>query len=140
MEAQSDFRSGPTPSLTASFFSRLEKSTPTDPSISEDEMGPSWGHYQFTSGNMTVKSVIRSWDCVGTTTIARKLIATAVKICKVARHICFEKNIRTTSYLADAYLSNLIDELSDAWVEAGASFLFLFSFYFPANDHVKRLC
>ena len=130
MEAQADFRSGPTPSLTTSFLSRLEKSTPTDPSISEDETGQSWGHYQFTSGNMNVKSVIRSWDCVGTTAIARKLIAAAVKICKVARHICFEKSIKTTSYLADAYLSNLIDELSDVWVEAGASFFFCFFILF----------
>jgi hypothetical protein len=126
MGAQSDFRAGPAPSLTTSFLSRLENSVPTDPSLSEDDTGPSWGHYQFTSGSMTIKSVIRSWDCVGTTTIACKLIAAAVKICKVARHICFEQNINTTSFLADVYLSNLIDELCDVWVGAGGvSFLFI---------------
>jgi len=130
MEAQSSFRSGPTPSLTTNFLSRLEKSTPIDPSISEDETGPSWGHYQFTSGNMTIKSVIRSWDCVGTTTFACTLIAATVKICKVARHICFDQNINTTSFLADAYLSNLIDELCDVWVKAGGVSAPLFTFIF----------
>ena len=129
MEAQADFRAGPTPSLTTSFLSRLENSAPNDPSLSEDDTGPSWGHHQFTSGNMTIKSVIQSWDCVGTTTIARKLIAAAVKICKVARHICFEQNINTTSFLADAYLSNLIDELCDVWVGAGGVSLFIIFFF-----------
>jgi hypothetical protein len=134
MEAQSDFRAVPTPSLTTSFLSRLENSVPTDPSLSEDDTGPSsWGHYQFTSGSMTIKSVIRSWDCVGTTTIACKLIAAAVKICKVARHICFEQNINTTSFLADAYFSNLIDELCGVWVEAGGVSI-LFIIFMSVND------
>ena len=126
MEAQPDFRVWPTPSLTNDFLSRLEKSSPTNPSFSEDDTGSSWGHYQFTSGNMTIKSVIRSWDCVGITTIACKLIAAAIKICKVARHICFEQNNHTTSFLADIYLSNLIDELCDVWVGAGGvRFIFI---------------
>jgi hypothetical protein len=119
MEAHPNFRVGLTPSLTSDFLSRIENSNPTDPSLSEDDTGSSWGHHQFTGGSMTVKSVIRSWDCVGSTTTACKLIAAAIKTCKVARHICFEQNIHTTSFLADIYLSNLIDELSDVWVKAG---------------------
>jgi hypothetical protein len=126
MEAQSDFRVLPTPPLTTDFLSRLENSLPTDTSFSEEDTGLSWGHYQFTGGSMTIKSVIRSWDCVGTTTMACKFIAAAVKICKVARHVCFEQNINPTSFLADVYLSNLIDELCDVWVKAGGvSFLFI---------------
>lgn len=86
---------------------------------------------------MTIKSVIRSWDCVGTTTIACKLIAAGIKTCRVARHICFEQNINTLSYLADVYLSNLIDQLADVWAETGVSFFFqYFIFYFSANDRV----
>lgn len=119
MEAHPDFQVGITPSLTSDFLSRIETSNPTDPSLSEDDTGASWGHRQFTSGNMTIKSVIRSWECVGNTTMACKLIAAAVKTCKVARHICFEQNIHTTSFLADAYLSNLIEELGNVWVKAG---------------------
>jgi hypothetical protein len=130
MEAHPDFRAGPTPSLTTSFLSRLENTVHTDPSLSEDDTGLSWGHYQFASGSMTIKSVIRSWDCIGTTTIACKLISAAIKICKVARHICFEQNINATSFLADGYLSNLIDELCDVWVRAGGvSLLFLYFFF-----------
>lgn len=130
MEAQSDFQVRPIPSLTTEFLSRLEKSSPGDPSFSEDDTGPSWGHYQFTCGSITIKSVIRSWDCVGTTTMACKLIAAAVKTCKVARHICFEQNINTTSFLADAYLSNLIDELCDVWVKAGGVSILFIMFIF----------
>ena len=126
MEVHPDFQVLPTPPLTTEFLSRLENSSPTDPSLSEDDTGPSWGHYQFTSGNMTIKSIIRSWDCIGTTKMACKLIAAAVKTCKVARHICFDQNITTTSFLADAYLSNLIDELCNVWVGAGGvSVLFI---------------
>lgn len=137
MEAQANFRPGPTPSLTTTFLSRLENSTPTDPGLSEDDNGASWGHYQYTGGSMTIKSVIRSWDCVGTTTIACKLIAAGIKTCRVARHICFEQNINTLSYLADVYLSNLIDQLADVWAETGVSFFFqYFIFYFSANDRV----
>ena len=131
MEAQSNLRAGPTPSLTTNFLSRLEISTPTDPGLSEDDMGPSWGHYQYTSGSMTINSVIRSWDCIGTTTMACKLIAAAIKTCRVARHVCFEQNINTSSYLADVYLSRLIDRLSDVWAETGVSFFFfIFIFIF----------
>lgn len=119
MEAHPDFQVGTTPPLTVNFLSRIQDSNPTDPSLSEDDTGPSWGHHQFTSGTMTIKSVIRSWDDIGSTTMACKLIAAAVKTCKVARHICFEQKINTSSFLADAYLSNLIDELCDVWVKAG---------------------
>jgi hypothetical protein len=141
MEAQSNFRAGPTPSLTTKFLSRLENSNPNDPGLSEDDTGASWGHYQYTSGSMTINSVIRSWDCVGTTTIACKLIAAAIKTCRVARHICFEKNVNTTSYLADVYLSKLIEQLYDVWpgVDTGVIFFLYFLFYFSANDSVQRL-
>lgn len=130
MEAQSNFRAGPTPSSTNDFLSRLEMSSPTDPGLSEDDKGSSWGHYQFTSGNMSIKSVIRSWDCVGSTSMACKLIAAAIKICKVARHICFDQGINTSSFLADAYLSNLIDELCHVWVAVGGVRLLIIQFIF----------
>jgi hypothetical protein len=119
MEAHPDFGAGTTPILTSTFLSRIEDSDPADPNLSEDDTGSSWGHYQFTSGSMRIKSVIQSWECVGSTATACKLIAAALKTCKVARHICFEQKINTTSFLADAYLSNLIDELYDVWVKAG---------------------
>ena len=129
IEAQPGIGVGITPAVTINFLSRIENADPTDPNLSEDNTGSSWGHYQFTSGSMTITSVIRSWDCVGSATMACKLIAAAVKTCKVARHTCFEQNLHTNSFLADVYLSNLIDELCDVWVKAGGvSLIIMFVF------------
>jgi hypothetical protein len=119
MEVHPDFGAGTMPILTSTFLSRIENLDPADPNLSEDDTRSSWGHYQFTSRSMRIKSVIQSWECVGSTAIACKLIAAALKTCKVAHHICFEQKINATSFLADAYLSNLIDELYDMWVKAG---------------------
>jgi len=119
MEVHPNFGAGTTPTLTSNFLSRIENSDPADPNLSEDDTGPSWGHYQFASRSMKIKSVIQSWECIGSTVIACKLIAATIKTCKVARHICYKQNITATSFLADAYLSNLVNELWDVWVKAG---------------------
>jgi hypothetical protein len=50
---------------------------------------------------------------------ACNLIAAALKTCKVARHLCFEHNITTTSYLSDIYLENVVSKLWDLWKSAG---------------------
>lgn len=119
MEAHPDFGAGATPSQTLTFLSRIEDANPHSADLSEDDNGPSWGHHQFTSGNMTIKSVIQSWESLGSTTIACKLIAAAIKTSKAARQVCSEQGIQTNSYLADAYLSNLVDEIYDVWIKAG---------------------
>ncbi|KAF8223605.1 hypothetical protein L208DRAFT_1316095 [Tricholoma matsutake] len=54
MEETPDFKNGPTPHLTATFLSRIENANPNSPDISEDDSGSSWGHLQFTSGNMSI--------------------------------------------------------------------------------------
>jgi hypothetical protein len=119
MEANSSFGAGATPILTTDFLSRIESASPAAPNLSEDDTGASWGHHQFTNGTMTIKSVLTSWESVGSTAMARKLIAAGIKTCKVARHICFNNGISTSSYLADAYLSNVIGQLWDLWIAAG---------------------
>jgi hypothetical protein len=119
MEANPNFRAGTTPILTTNFLSRIESASPSAPDLSEDDTGISWGHHQFTSGSMTIKSILTSWESVGSTVMARKLIAAGIKTCKVACHICFDNSITTSSYLADAYLSNMVDQLWDVWTAAG---------------------
>jgi hypothetical protein len=42
---------------------------------------------------------------------ACRLIAAALKTSKVARFVCSERNISATSYLADAYLNELVEAL-----------------------------
>jgi hypothetical protein len=119
MEANSSFRAGATPILMTDFLSRIESASPAAPDLSEDDTGASWGHHQFTSGTMTIKSVLTSWESVRSTAMACKLIAAGIKTCKVTRHICFNNGISTSSYLADAYLSNMVDQPWDLWIAAG---------------------
>jgi hypothetical protein len=119
MEANPNFRAGTTLILTTNFLSRIESASPSAPDLSEDDTGISWGHHQFTSRSMTIKSILTSWESVGSTVMAGKLIAAGIKTCKVARHICFDNGITTSSYLADAYLSNMVDQLWDMWTAAG---------------------
>jgi hypothetical protein len=119
MEANPNFRAGTMLILTTNFLSRIKNASPAAPDFSEDDTGISWGHHQFTSGSTTTKSVFTSWESVRSTVIACKLITTRIKTCKVACHICFNNGIITSSYLADAYLSNMVDQLWDVWTTAG---------------------
>jgi hypothetical protein len=74
MEANSSFRTGATLILTTNFLSRIENASPTASDLSEDDTGASWGHHQFTSRTMTIKSVLTFWKSVRSTAIACKLI------------------------------------------------------------------
>jgi hypothetical protein len=129
MEANPEFGRGLMPTPTTEFLSRLENADPADADLSEDDSGPSWGHCQFTGGAMTMKSVLTSWQSIGSTSMACKLIAATIKTCKVARHICFKQGIKTTTYLADCYLTNLIEELFTLWKDAGGVSLITFPYF-----------
>lgn len=117
MGANPNFKMGPTPTLTSNFIFQIESADLAMPDISEDDHYASWGHYQFTSGSMTISSVLKSWDLVGSTATACMLIAATIKTCKVAHHICFEKGIMTTNYLSNAYLANIVE--SNLWNDVG---------------------
>jgi hypothetical protein len=97
------------------FLERIETADPNSPDLSDDDNNESWGHYQFTSGQMTCSSVLTSWSSVGGTKGACRLIAAAIKTCKVARHICFSRAIEPTSYLSDVYLELVVGSLWSLW-------------------------
>ncbi|KAF8218510.1 hypothetical protein L208DRAFT_1373938 [Tricholoma matsutake] len=109
MEENVAFKRGPTLMLTMDFLSQVENADPYVADLSEDDSGPSWGHSQFTSGNMTLTSVLQSWESIGSTETACRLIAASIKTCKIT----------TGSYLSDAYLQNLIEVLWTLWKKAG---------------------
>jgi hypothetical protein len=94
----------------AAFLERLESADPNAPDISEDDTNACWGHQQFTAGDMRCQTVLVSWHEIGAL-MACKLVAVAIKTCKVARHICFERGIESASYLSDAYLQNIVELL-----------------------------
>lgn len=110
-------RNGPSASV-AVFLDRIEQTDPSSPEISEDNTNESWGHYQYTASSLTCRTVLTSWASIGNTGIACRLIAGAIRICKVARHLCFSRNIEPTSYLSDIYLANIIELLWDLWTKA----------------------
>lgn len=103
----------------AAFVARIDTANPNSVDISEDDNNASWGHIQFTAGNLTCSSVLTSWESVGGCATACKLLAVALKTCKIARHICFERNIISDMYLSDIYLENVVETLWRLWKEAG---------------------
>ena len=106
MQNDPEFSCGePSPNMTA-FLKRIESADPNDDSIDDDEKGVSWGHYQFTAGNMQYSTVITSWKAVGNTKIACWLIAAAVRTSMVAKYICKKQRLPTTALLSNIYVDN----------------------------------
>lgn len=101
-------------SSTLALLTRIELADPTAPGIDEDDTNLGWGHSQFTAGGITLSTVIRSWDNIGNVATAYRLLAAAVKTCRVARHLCFTNNIVATGgFLSDSYLQNLVEMICD---------------------------
>lgn len=115
MEAQSDLETGPPSDSVTTFLSRIDNADPNSSEYSEDDSNLCWGHSQFTSGGLTCSSVLTSWHDVGSVKMACKLIAAALRTCKVARHVCSYRGIKSGSYLSDAYLQNMIEKLWNLW-------------------------
>jgi hypothetical protein len=115
MQNNPEFSRGePSPDMTA-FLKRIESADPNDDSIDDDEKGVSWGHYQFTAGNMQCSTVITSWKAVGNTKIACRLIAAAVKTSMVAKYICKKQRLPTTALLSYIYVEKVIEVLCSVW-------------------------
>lgn len=119
METAPAFKSTTSSHDVLMFLARIDAANPNSVDISEDDNNTSWGHMQFTAGNLTCSSVLTSWASVGSCAIACNLLAAALKTCKIARHICFERNIKSSSYLSDVYLENVVEALWRLWTEAG---------------------
>lgn len=122
MKACPDFRAAAPSADLKNFLERIETADPNDNAIDEDNKGVSWGHHQFTAGSLTCGSVMKSWEDIGNTNTARKIIAAAIRTCKIARHVCEKLKITTTStsYISDTYLERVIEILWDLWKVAGA--------------------
>ncbi|KIL53996.1 hypothetical protein M378DRAFT_19270 [Amanita muscaria Koide BX008] len=90
-----------------------EGADPND-ELDEDENGLNWGHRIFSQrlGNL-------SWQDIGSTVVACRLIAAVIKTCKQARHACAKLGIRG-SYISDSYLDRVIDILREEYEWKGA--------------------
>jgi hypothetical protein len=121
MQSNMSFQSGGPLDDVITFLDRIENADPHSPDISDDDKNESWGHYQFTAATLTCTSMLISWDSIGNVSMACRLLAAAIKTCKVARHLCFSYNISPASYLSDVYLSSVVELLWRFWTESCVS-------------------
>lgn len=119
MAASPDFKSSEPSNEVAAFLKRIETADPNSSEIDEDNSNQSWGHWQFTAGNMTITTVMKDWAGVGSVHMACKLLAATIRTCKAARHICHERNITASSFLSDVYLNSMVVRLWESWKAAG---------------------
>ncbi|EGO18396.1 hypothetical protein SERLADRAFT_444171 [Serpula lacrymans var. lacrymans S7.9] len=92
MELSPDFSPGPPSPPVLKFIERIEHADPHPSDFDKDNHG----------------------NCK----TARHLIAAAVKTCQNARYVCFQDKIHSLTFLADKYLSNILDLLWAAWKTA----------------------
>ena len=115
MQDNPEFSYGEPSANMMAFLRRIESADPNDNSIDDEEKGVSWGHYQFTAGNMQCSTVVTSWKAVGNTKIACRLIAATVRTSMVAKYICEKQRLPTTSLLSYIYVEKVIEALCTVW-------------------------
>ena len=71
------------------FIEWIKNTDPEVADIDEDHTNADWGHQQYVGGNMTCLTVLESWEHNGNIKTAYQLLATALKMCQVAQHLCF---------------------------------------------------
>ncbi|KAF8258125.1 hypothetical protein EI94DRAFT_1708291 [Lactarius quietus] len=94
----------PSEQVTA-LLKRVQFADPASPDIDEDNVGQSWGHYQFTAGGISPSSSLTSWEDVGNVATAFKLVAAGLKTCQEA----------------DIYLEQILNRLEKCWTDAGGT-------------------
>jgi hypothetical protein len=94
------------------FLECIESADPNSTALSDDNTNASWGHYQFTAGELTITKVLISWKAVGNVATALRLVAATLRTCRVARYLCYQRKVvDPKSFLSDIYLSMVVDAL-----------------------------
>ena len=117
MNAQPLFKQGQSSQQVITLLERIQSADPGSPDLEEDDLGASWGHYQFTAGGLTLSSALTTWQDVGSVMTALKLVAAALKTCHEARRICADTG--ASNFLSDVYLGKTLEHLEECWVGAG---------------------
>jgi hypothetical protein len=120
LNTEPSFKQGEPSHNLLALLERVQSADPNSLDIDEDNMGESWGHYQFTGGNLNLASSLTTWQDVGSIAIAFKLVAAALKTCQEARLICANAGVTLTKgFLSDVYLEKTLNALKTCWVGAG---------------------
>lgn len=139
MNAQPLFKQGESSANVLALLERVQRADPTDPDIDEDNMGPSWGHYQFTAGGLNVSSSITSWQEVGSVATAFKLVAATLKTCRDARVMCSNAGLPNTGgFISDIYLEKVLESLEICWVGAGGVRVYVLPRSVAINTFLSR--
>ncbi|KAH9070812.1 hypothetical protein EDB83DRAFT_2517992 [Lactarius deliciosus] len=122
MNAQSSFKQGKTSEKIMTLLERVRSADPGSPDIDKDNTGQSWGHYQFTAGDISPSSSLTSWKDVRSVATAFKLVAAAIRTCQEARLMCANAGMpRTSGFISDVYLEKTLECLESCWVGAGGT-------------------
>lgn len=127
MATNPTFKHGSPSEETMDLLTLVAGADPNSPDLSEDDDNACWGHYQL-SGRM---NVLRTWESIGNTETACKLLAAVIKTVKVARHICFIRAIEASSFIAEDYLTNLVEILWEKWKASGGVFFIIIHVFLP---------
>ncbi|KAJ3476910.1 hypothetical protein NLI96_g10825 [Meripilus lineatus] len=119
MKMSPSFSTGePSPSALE-LLNNIQSADPHPDLYSEDDHGASWGHAQYTSGSLTLTTVLLSWASLGSVDTALRFIAAGAQTVKMAKHICFVDNLPDSSPLALRYLQNTLELIWSHWKAAG---------------------
>jgi hypothetical protein len=120
MNALPSFKQGETSEKVMTLLERVQFADPGSLEIDEDNKGLSWGHYQFTAGNITLLSSLITWQDVGGVATAFKLVAAALKTCQEVQLMYANAGIpKTQGFLSNVYLKEMLRLLETCWVGAG---------------------
>lgn len=114
------FTSGEHSPSFVNFLNHIERAVPSAED-DENNTNKSWGHSQFTAGQLTCSSVLDSLASVGSPMFAGRLIATAVTMCCVSRWLCKTKSTLPTFYISVKSLNKTSRLLWACWTSAGGT-------------------
>jgi hypothetical protein len=120
MNMQSAFKQGNCSLKVVMLLERVQFADPGSSEFDEDNLGQSWGHYQFTAGGISPNSVLTTWQDFGSVANAFKLVAATLKTCQDARAMCTKAGmLETSGFISDVYLDQILTHLKECWVGAG---------------------
>jgi hypothetical protein len=139
MNAQPLFKQGETSANVLALLECIQLADPSSPDINEDNLGLSWGHYQFTAGNLSPLSTLTSWQEIGSVTIAFKFVAAALKMCRDTRTMCTKASLPTTGgFISDNFLEVVLECLEKCWVGAGGVRVYILPQSVVINTFLSR--
>jgi hypothetical protein len=114
------FKEGETSEKVTTLLECIQFADPGSLDINEDDKSLGWGHAQFMGGDLTLSSMLTTWQDVGSVATAFKLVAAALKTCQEARLMCTNARMpKMLGFISDVYLEQTLEHLENCWVSAG---------------------